>query len=365
MAQFRPTSTGSSPTDRVISGRRRSLAALAAGTLLATGVTVAPSLLSSSGASAATVLQGKTWYDLNKNGVQDTTNNAQTNETAIAGVPVLVTAANGTTAATTSTTTGQWSVSIDGAGPYRVEFGAFPQPCPGVALPCVVTGPRVGGTTVQFPGTPGLTNVNLGVFAKFNGLGSLEALTNNEDVEIGDRVWEDTNGNGIQDPGEPGIAGVALSLLDFNGNAVGQTSTDGNGIYNFSGLRPDLTYTVVVDSKDAKLAGYTLTQGGQGNRAIDSNPTGLDANGLALAPVPVRKAGENDHTFDFGWIPKATMPSSTRTVTGSRTATTPRSTASRSRCSTVRATLSPACRARPPAMTASTSSRIWFRAPTR
>ena len=304
MAQLRPSSTGSSPTDRVVSGRRRSVAALTAGALLATAATVTPSLLSGSGANAATVVQGKTWFDLNKNGIQDVpTNNAQTNETAIAGVPVLVTATDGETKTSVSGANGQWTVTMSAAGPYRVEFGQFPQPCPGVALPCVVTGPSVGGTTVQFPGT-GQTTVNLGVFAKFNGLGSLEALTENELVEIGDRVWADTNANGIQDPGEPGIPGVTVKIDDQFGNiGFDEKVTDDNGNYLFKGLQNNLTYRVTVDSAQPALAGYTLTTGGQGNRAIDSDPAGLDAGGLAVANVPLRKAAENDHTFDFGWVP--------------------------------------------------------------
>ncbi len=305
MAQFRPTSTGSDPTDRVTTGRRRSFAALAAGTLLATAATVTPSLLSGSGASAATVLQGKTWYDLNKNGVQDATNNAQTNETAIAGVPVFVTAKDGSAETAVSSANGTWSVTMQADGPYRVEFGTFPQPCPaGVPLPCVVKGPSVGGTTVQFPGT-GQTTVNLGVFAKFNGLGSLEALTAGSTVEVGDRVWEDTNSNGIQDPGEPGIAGVTVNLIDsFPGNPTGATTTtDANGYYLFTKVQDNLPYTITVDSADPKLVGYALTQGGQGNRAIDSDPFGLDPQGLAVANVPLRNPDENDHTFDFGWVP--------------------------------------------------------------
>ena len=304
MANRRPTTTRSGPTDRVTTGRRRSFAALAAGALLATAATVTPSLLGGTVANAATVLQGKTWFDLNKNGVQDTTNNAQTNETAIVGVPVLVTATNGTTGTTTSGSNGQWTVTMQADGPYRVEFGQFPQPCPGVALPCAVTGPSVGGTTVQFPGT-GQTTVNLGVFAKFSGLGSLEVLTAGNLVEVGDRVWEDTNANGIQDPGEPGIAGVTVNLIDsFNGNPTGATTTtDANGYYLFTKVQDNLTYTITVDSADSKLAGYTLTTGGKGNRAIDSDPFGLDPQGLAVANVPLRNPYENDHTFDFGWVP--------------------------------------------------------------
>jgi gliding motility-associated-like protein len=45
---------------------------------------------------------------------------------------------------------------------------------------------------------------------------------------IGDMVWEDINGDGVQDGGEPGIIGVTVSLLYDIGGAV--TGTDGNPI---------------------------------------------------------------------------------------------------------------------------------------
>ena len=52
---------------------------------------------------------------------------------------------------------------------------------------------------------------------------------------IGDTVWNDANGNGIQDAGEPGIPGVTVTLLDSNGNPIpGHTTvTDANGKYKF------------------------------------------------------------------------------------------------------------------------------------
>ena len=37
---------------------------------------------------------------------------------------------------------------------------------------------------------------------------------------IGDFVWLDTNGNGKQDAGEPGIAGVTVKLLDSTGTTL-------------------------------------------------------------------------------------------------------------------------------------------------
>src|SRR5205823_2396276 len=53
---------------------------------------------------------------------------------------------------------------------------------------------------------------------------------------IGDYVWDDANGNGIQDPGEPGLSGATVNLLDGLGNWLSSTGTDGNGHYQFTGL---------------------------------------------------------------------------------------------------------------------------------
>lgn len=55
--------------------------------------------------------------------------------------------------------------------------------------------------------------------------------------EIGNKVWDDLNANGIQDPGEPGIANVQVALRNGNG-AVTIQRTDSNGYYRFSGLVP-------------------------------------------------------------------------------------------------------------------------------
>ena len=53
-------------------------------------------------------------------------------------------------------------------------------------------------------------------------------------VTVGDRVWEDLNHNGQQDPGEPGIAGATVSLQTVTGTLT--TVTDANGIYTFTNL---------------------------------------------------------------------------------------------------------------------------------
>jgi protocatechuate 3,4-dioxygenase beta subunit/photosystem II stability/assembly factor-like uncharacterized protein len=55
---------------------------------------------------------------------------------------------------------------------------------------------------------------------------------------IAGEKFEDTNGNGIRDVGEPGMAGVVIQVLDANNMAViATTTTDANGLYEFRSLR--------------------------------------------------------------------------------------------------------------------------------
>ena len=62
---------------------------------------------------------------------------------------------------------------------------------------------------------------------------------------IGDLVWNDLNGDGVQGMGEPGIEGVTINLLGPGGGTPSQT-TDSNGNYQF--LVPHVgDYTVTVD----------------------------------------------------------------------------------------------------------------------
>jgi len=64
-------------------------------------------------------------------------------------------------------------------------------------------------------------------------------------VTVGDRVWEDLNGNGVQDGGEPGLTNVTVRLLDATNGVVATAVTDVNGNYLFAN-RPAATYKVEV-----------------------------------------------------------------------------------------------------------------------
>ncbi|MFK7907073.1 MAG: SdrD B-like domain-containing protein, partial [Chitinophagales bacterium] len=92
-------------------------------------------------------------------------------------------------------------------------------------------------------------------------------------------VFEDTNGNGVQDAGEPGIEGVIVLLEPANGPNIIAT-TDGNGVYIFTDLPVD-TYTVSVT-----------------NPPVGMNPTTSTGQTVDLGP------GENVTDVNFGFQPE-------------------------------------------------------------
>ena len=55
-------------------------------------------------------------------------------------------------------------------------------------------------------------------------------------------VWNDLNGNGLRETGEPGLAGILITLLR-SGQYIGEQATNGSGMYGFTGLEPG-SYTV-------------------------------------------------------------------------------------------------------------------------
>jgi uncharacterized repeat protein (TIGR01451 family) len=64
--------------------------------------------------------------------------------------------------------------------------------------------------------------------------------------EIGDLVWRDTNRNGRQDPGEPGVAGARIRLTNLDTSRVFVTTTNSSGRYLFGSLVSG-NYRVAID----------------------------------------------------------------------------------------------------------------------
>ena len=102
---------------------------------------------------------------------------------------------------------------------------------------------------------------------------------------IGDRVWLDVDGDGVQDVGEVGLSNVRVDLiLDPDGTpgtgdeVVAATAlTDGNGNYLFTGIYPPAsgTYFVLVDAATIPL-GLTPSPGNPGGMGPSHVITGTD-----------------------------------------------------------------------------------------
>ena len=161
------------------------------------------------------------------------------------------------------------------------------------------------------------------IFGKANGLGDLEIISAPAPIEIGNRVWLDADGNGIQDPGENPIAGVTVELVkaglviatattDADGNYI--FSSDPNGvttasnIYNITGLTANTAFTIRVPnvtggSKQAALGANDLTTA---NTAGGANADEIDSDGIlngvnAETTLTTGVNGANNHSYDFGF----------------------------------------------------------------
>ncbi len=166
---------------------------------------------------------------------------------------------------------------------------------------------------------------NLGGF-KAALLGDLEILSDPAPLQIGNRVWRDegsgnaaNDNNGIQDPGEPGIAGVVVTLsVVVNGTTyTAQTTTDANGNYYFTdgegevatnfpdGVIPrnNTTAVISIGEYQTPLNGLKAVSADVGgNDLIDSD--GLSFGGQVSYAIPnTGYPGQNNHSYDFGFAP--------------------------------------------------------------
>jgi hypothetical protein len=114
---------------------------------------------------------------------------------------------------------------------------------------------------------------------------STGALTAQGPLSIGDFVWNDLNGNGIQDSGEPGIPGIAVYLTNENNDFIKEVLTDGAGHYLLADLEPGIYH---VGTK-ATCPPTKVHAGSDPSRDSESDPTTVDLTA-------------DDHTIDFGVI---------------------------------------------------------------
>jgi gliding motility-associated-like protein len=171
------------------------------------------------------------------------------------------------------------------------------------------------------------------LYSKTHSLGDIEIANPASTIQIGNKVWNDKNNNGIQDVNELGLPNVNLELFaDFNndsipdGSSIASTTTNANGNWLFdinnvpdgnpaiSGLQPGLApykkYLVSVSSNDwagsigtNDLLNFKISKkdAAIGNYADVRDNDAFLINGYPTVEVKTGMLGKNDHSYDFGF----------------------------------------------------------------
>ncbi|UUX95088.1 SdrD B-like domain-containing protein [Aquabacterium sp. J223] len=124
-------------------------------------------------------------------------------------------------------------------------------------------------------------------------------------ASLGDRVWFDTDRDGVQDDGEAGAAGVKVTLIGGGVDGVIGTAddtevstvTDGLGNYRFDHLTPGTQYQVQFSDLPAD---HTFTSRDVGDDAADSDADTVTGKSQIVTLTP----GEHNPTLDAGLVTK-------------------------------------------------------------
>lgn len=188
-------------------------------------------------------LGDRVWKDDNANGIQDP------GEVGVSGVTlVLYNSAGQIVATTTTDATGFYKFSNLAPGTYTVKV----VPPANYAL-----SPKTQGGDTNLDSDFDVVSYTTGTVTLVAGQNRTDIdaglkFSQNTPASVGDRVWLDTNGNGTQDSGEPGVSDVLVTLYNSAGVAVASMYTDASGLYLFTNVAPG-NYTVGVSLPPAMV----------------------------------------------------------------------------------------------------------------
>ena len=230
--------------------------------------------------------------DDNSNGIQDAT------EPGIAGV--VVNLYKGVTLLTSTTTDAMGKYNFPGltsGTDYQVEFVA---PAQSKFTTASLGGDPTKDSNAGANGKSGLITIDVTK-------APTDILRNNPTIDagivplgsIGDYVFNDNNGNGIQDAGDTKLVGIKVTLTDKDGVVLTSTTTDADGKYEF--IVPSGEYFVIFD----KPTSSTFSPKGAGTSTTDSDAdaTGKSEKITIDASKPVGDPARNNTTVDAGLVP--------------------------------------------------------------
>ncbi|MCE7982229.1 MAG: hypothetical protein DYG89_13620 [Caldilinea sp. CFX5] len=226
------------------------------------------------------------WFDLDQDGIQDSSeihSQAQGRATGVPGLFItLYNADSGAPIATTrSDGDGHYSFANVLAGRYFMEFTTPPgytftaadqgdDSFDSDAVRVTASVARSAPITV----TPGVDHAAMDV-----GLW----LPQQQSGGLGGQVWYDRNQNGRQEQSEEGMGGIVITLLNQSGSVVATTNSDHSGGYHFLHL-PAGVYQLSFTAPTT----YAMTVVGQGSGSASENQPMASANArtgpITLAP---------------------------------------------------------------------------------
>lgn len=229
------------------------------------------------------------WVDADKDGIQDPS------ESGIAGVMVILLNSSGTPMDTTYTdANGNYKFTNLAAGTYSVQvknlpsgYSISPKDATSDAADSDAGANGITSTVTLGSGNPNDMTLDIGL---------MPGTTNNYTASLGDKVWYDLDGDGIQDAGEPGAPGVKVYLYGPDGTTlVDSTVTDASGKYIFTGLNGGDYYVGVK-----MPTGWSTTPVGAGGDATADNNGNAPAGGISKSNKVTLNAGEENLSIDFG-----------------------------------------------------------------
>ncbi len=227
----------------------------------------------------------KVWEDVNKNGIQDY------GESGVGYVTVkLLDCSNQVLQTTQTDENGYYHFANVLQGNYKLRF----------ALPSGYT------FTIKDAGINDLLDSDVDSLTGFTECFSIEPPNCDSNStkwdagvykvkgSIGDFVWFDANGNGIQDSGESGLSGITVKLYDCSDNLISSTTTNYQGKYNFTDLMPGNYYIKFMAPNGFT---FTIKDAGSDNN-LDSDVDPLTGKTICFNLSP----GEVDLSWDAGFI---------------------------------------------------------------
>ncbi len=236
----------------------------------------------------------RVWNDLNKNGIQDY------DEPGVPGIKVkLIDCSNSSVVQTTQTnSSGNYVFNNVYSGNYKIKFFDLPD---GWKFTAKDQGTNDLKDSDADPSTGYTICFNIETFNCDSNSTRWDAGIYFEQpslfCSVGDKVWEDLNKNGIQDPGEPGVPNVMVKLFACDSHTPMFTqTTNAQGKYLFNNV-PEGYYYIKFENLPT---GYSFTAKDAGSNDLFDSDVDPGTGKTACFPIDPHNCDSNSVKWDAG-----------------------------------------------------------------